>query len=320
MARPLRIEYENAWYHVMNRGTNRCAIYNNDHHRDIFSHSLGECVLKYAIEIHAYCLMNNHYHLLVKTPYANLSRAMRHIDGVYTQRYNRLENRDGSLFRGRYKAVLIDAENYLVAVSRYIHRNPVEARICSNPKQYMWSSYLAYIGDAKKPPWLCIDELLSYTQTQNGNFYHELIENSLLPSLKEYEVRDGKFPPILGTKEFCESAMTRVKNLAGHPEIPEASKRFGRVPLSMIVKTTACAFGKNPEDLLRRKRMKNDFARATAMYLANRKYGHRLNDIAKEFRLTDTGVSTAVIVFENRFKEVASLQKILEEITEKLGR
>jgi chromosomal replication initiation ATPase DnaA len=108
------------------------------------------------------------------------------------------------------------------------------------------------------------------------------------------------------------------KNLAGHPEIPDAPKNSGRASLSMIVKLTASAFGRSPKELFRRKRMKGDHARSAAMYLANRKYGHRLNDIAKAFRLTDTGVSSAVTVFERRLKEVTSLQEILRRIMEEV--
>ncbi|MBL1260698.1 MAG: transposase [Thiotrichaceae bacterium] len=108
MARPLRIEYENAFYHVMNRGRGRQGIYTADEYYHAFLKCLKEAHQLFGLEIHAYCLMGNHYHLLVKTPWGNLSRAMRHINGVYTQRHNRLKKTNGSLFRGRYKAILVD--------------------------------------------------------------------------------------------------------------------------------------------------------------------------------------------------------------------
>ena len=128
MSRPLRIQYEGAWYHVMNRGSNRQLIFTRDEHRLIFLQLLEEIVVKYKLEIHAFCLMGNHYHLLVNTPFANLSRVMRHLNGVYTQKFNLLEQRDGPLFRGRYKAILVENEDYLLQVSRYIHLNPVSVR------------------------------------------------------------------------------------------------------------------------------------------------------------------------------------------------
>src|ERR1700733_6569213 len=108
MPRPLRIEYEDAWYHVMNRGANHQPIFYTEVHREIFINLLKEISEKYFVEIHAFCLMDNHYHLLINTPLPNLSRAMRHLDGLYTQRFNIMEKRDGSLFRGRYKSILIE--------------------------------------------------------------------------------------------------------------------------------------------------------------------------------------------------------------------
>src|SRR5476649_1819645 len=110
MSRPLRLEYSGAWYHVMNRGINRMEIYLNDEHRKMFTNLLAEISTLFEVKIHSYCLMDNHYHLLLETPHPNLSKAMRHLNGLYTQRFNRLENRDGALFRGRYKAILIEAE------------------------------------------------------------------------------------------------------------------------------------------------------------------------------------------------------------------
>src|SRR5438105_9383616 len=108
MARPLRIEYENAWYHVMNRGARSQSIFKNDSHRELFLALLQEIQQRFEVELHAYCLMSNHYHLLIRTPRANLGRAMRHLDGVYTQLYNKSLFIDGPLFRGRYKSCLID--------------------------------------------------------------------------------------------------------------------------------------------------------------------------------------------------------------------
>jgi putative transposase len=130
MARPLRIMYAGAWYHVMNRGTARQFIYHTDDQRHLF---LSLIHLRYQAEIHAYCLMGNHYHLLIRIQRPNLDRIMRHLDGIYTQRYNKSLNRDSPLFRSRYKSCLIEAENYLLQTSRYIHLNPVVAKLVTKP-------------------------------------------------------------------------------------------------------------------------------------------------------------------------------------------
>jgi len=162
MSRPLRIEYEGAWYHVMNRGIARQAIYLNRDHRNVFLTLLEEISRKYYIEIHAYCLMDNHYHLLLRTPLPNLGKAMRHLDGVYTRRFNISQKRDGSIFRGRYHAILIEEEEYLIRVSRYIHLNPVSAKICSNPIDYTWSSYQYFFNEDIHCRWLIKEKILSY--------------------------------------------------------------------------------------------------------------------------------------------------------------
>ena len=126
MSRPLRIEYADAWDHVMNRGGRYDAIFEDKNDYSAFSELLKEAIDIFHIKVAAFCLMQNHYHLLIQTPEGNISRSMRHINGVYTQRYNRLKRTDGSLFRGRYKAILVDSDAYLLHLSRYIHRNPIE--------------------------------------------------------------------------------------------------------------------------------------------------------------------------------------------------
>ena len=128
MTRPLRIEYEDAYYHVMNRGRGRQWVFPAADYYEDYLQCLSEANKRFGIEIHAYCLIGNHYHLLIKTPRGNLGRAMRHIDGVYTQRHNRRKRTDGPLFRGRYKAIVVDVSSYLLQVSRYIHRNPIDSQ------------------------------------------------------------------------------------------------------------------------------------------------------------------------------------------------
>ena len=156
MARPARIQYENAFYHVMNRGRGKRWIFHGTRYYEAFLKTLEESHQRFDAKFHAYCLMGNHYHLLVETPLANLDRIMRHINGVYTQRHNRFKRTDGPLFRGRYKAVLIDEDAYLLQVSRYIHRNLLEVQGASkiDLDTHRWSSYPAYANKATSPNWL----------------------------------------------------------------------------------------------------------------------------------------------------------------------
>jgi len=207
MSRPLRIEYENAFYHVMNRGRGRENIFLSDDDFKYFLYCIEQTSLRFNIEVHSYCLMTNHYHLLIKTPDTNLGRAMKHINGLYTQYFNRTHNTDGALFRGRYKAVLVDADNYLLHVSRYIHRNPIET---SNPLveelvKYKWSSYSAFIRRGVTPKWLVRDFIFSLQgKKRKYAAYKQFVEYE---NNKEISAFYGakKLLSVLGCEDFIEN-------------------------------------------------------------------------------------------------------------------
>ena len=141
MARPLRIEFAGALYHVTSRGDGQEDIYLDDTDREIYLEVLAEVQHRFNWVIHAYCLMSNHYHLLIETPDSNLAKGMRHLNGVYTQRFNRRHKRVGHVFQGRYKAILVQKDNYLLELSRYIVLNPVRAQMVRSAKDWPWSSY-----------------------------------------------------------------------------------------------------------------------------------------------------------------------------------
>lgn len=161
MARALRIEYPDAFYHVMHRGNAGSDIFISQRDREIFFEYLGKAVERYELKIHTYCLMTNHYHLLIETPQANLSQATKWINVSYAAYSNRKRRRSGHLFQGRYKAILVDADEYLTHLSRYIHLNPIRARMVDHLKDYQWSSYPVFGGYSKAPEWLEIRWLLS---------------------------------------------------------------------------------------------------------------------------------------------------------------
>jgi REP element-mobilizing transposase RayT len=141
MSRPVRIQFEGALYHITSRGDRREAIYEDDEDRSAFLKTLGEVTETFNWICHAYCLMTNHYHLVVETPDGNLSKGMRQLNGVYTQASNRRHQRTGHLFQGRYKAILVDADAYLLELTRYVVLNPVRAGMVSAPGLWSWSSY-----------------------------------------------------------------------------------------------------------------------------------------------------------------------------------
>jgi putative transposase len=160
MSRPLRLEFAGAIYHITSRGNGRNFIYLQDDDFELFLQILANVCERYNWVVHAYCLMSNHYHLLVETPDANLSQGMRQLNGVYTQSMNRKHHRVGHLFQGRYKAILVDKDAYLLELCRYIVLNPVRANMVNSPEEWRWSSWHCMLGNVESPVWLSTDTLL----------------------------------------------------------------------------------------------------------------------------------------------------------------
>ena len=160
MSRPLRIEFAGAVYHLTSRGNARQDIVNDDTDRRTFLALLAHVVDRYGWRCHAYCLMDNHYHLLVETPRPNLSQGMRQLNGRYTQAYNRRHHRVGHLFQGRFKAILVEKDAHLLELCRYAVLNPVRAQAVPHPQRWAWSSYGATAGETEAPAWLTTDWVL----------------------------------------------------------------------------------------------------------------------------------------------------------------
>jgi len=151
MTRPLRIEYPGAVYHVTSRGNEKKAVFKDDKDRENFLNTLQHVNKRYNWLCHAYCLMDNHYHLLVETPEGNLSLGMRQLNGVFTQARNKRYNKTGHLFQGRFKGILIQKDSHLLEVCRYVVLNPLRAGITEGPEQWKWSSYRATAGKDASP-------------------------------------------------------------------------------------------------------------------------------------------------------------------------
>ena len=189
MARPLRIQYPGALYHVTSRGNARASIYADDGDRRRFLDVLGEVVESYRWCCQAYCLMPNHYHLVVETPQANLSRGMRHLNGLYTQRYNRHRSRVGHVFQGRFKGILVERESHLLELVRYVVLNPVRAGIVEAAENYAWSSLRATLRLAPAPSWL-----LSLSPRPESPLKHNVKTQDLTPSVTP--------PPARASRSF----------------------------------------------------------------------------------------------------------------------
>ena len=182
MARALRIEYEGAFYHVISRGNEGRDIFKDEADRVKFLDYLKDQVIRYHIKIHAYCLMNNHYHLIIETPQANLTKAMQPFNASYTIYFNHRYRRFGHLFQGRYKAILIQADEYLHHLSRYIHLNPVRLNLVQDPKDYPYSSYRYFISNNKPPEYLTTEFILSMfakTQSKAKVLYKKFVQEAI---------------------------------------------------------------------------------------------------------------------------------------------
>ncbi len=236
MARPLRIEYPGAVYHVTARGNAREAIFADDTDRRRFLTTLSSVVHRYHVICHAYCLMDNHYHLILETPDGNLGPGMRQLNGVYSQQYNRRHGRVGHLFQARYKAILAEKESYLLELCRYVVLNPVRAGRVSEPAQWAWSSYGATVGEGEVADFLTVDWILGVYGGRDRTTARKRYQAFVLEGLKEGErLSEGlKGKPILGAKGFVERFCERLKEAAPLEEIPKAQRFAARPGLEVL--------------------------------------------------------------------------------------
>jgi len=262
MARPLRIEYNGALYHVTSRGNERKPIFKDDSDREIFLDILYKVNKRYNWICHAYCLMDNHYHLVIETPDGNLSKGMRQLNGVYTQTFNKKYRRVGHIFQGRYKAILIQKESHLLKVCRYVVLNPVRAKATRSIEDWKWSSYLATAGKNKSRPCLTTDWILGQFAKQKRTAekkYEEFVE----AGIGEKGIwEDVKGQSILGNDEFVEKLISYVKGYEDIKEIPKSQRFINRPALKEIF---------NKEILLNRKDRNKQIKEAVNRYSYSQK-------------------------------------------------
>ena len=234
MSRPLRLEFAGALYHVTSCGNERKAIYLNEADHQAFLELLAQVCERFNWVVHAYCLMTNHYHLLLETPDANLSNGMRQLNGVYTQIFNRTHKRVGHLFQGRFKAILVQKDSYLLEVSRYIVLNPVRAAMVDNCEEWPWSSYCFTCFYQEPPPWLAVDQLLSLFGSERSQAigkYQDFVLRGVGKSLWT-EVKQLIY---LGSDSFVSEMQSKISCPEQLSEIPLKQKRLPAKPLEWYV-------------------------------------------------------------------------------------
>jgi putative transposase len=270
MSRALRIEYCGAFYHVINRGNAGETIFRSHRDREKFLEYMALAVERFGLRVHAYCLMSNHYHLLVETPQPNLSRAMQWLNVSYATYFNIKGGRKGHLFQGRFKSLLVDADSYLSEVSRYIHLNPVRAKLVAKATDHLWSSYAALIGRRKAPEWLETDWLLSQfgrLRPEACEGYRQFVE-SVDPLTLENPCERRIGGVILGGAEFV--AWVKATFLAcrpHHKEVPQLKALKPSTSVRDVVDAVTMAFSSTAAEILQ-KGSKRNLGRDVAIYLA----------------------------------------------------
>ena len=279
MARPLRIEFPGAVYHITSRGNARQAIFIDDKDRGGFLDVVSMVAERFQWLCHAYCLMENHYHLLIETPNANLSKGMRELNGVYTQGFNQRYRRVGHLFQGRYKAVIVEKDNHLLSLCRYVVLNPVRVGLIKRPEHWRWSSYRATIGLWKRPSFLTIDWVLSQfggrkrvAMEKYRRFVMEGIDKE-----SPWETLKGQI--FWGTDEFIKQLSGLLDEKESIKEVPRVQRYVARPPLRELFK------GKKGEERT---------AEDRAIYDAYVRYGYTMKEIADHLGFHYATISRAI--------------------------
>lgn len=293
MARLIRICYPGAWYHVMNRGVDHQPIFTCVKHREMFLHLCQEISERFHVQIHAYCLMGNHYHLMIHTPEGNLSQAIHYLDSVYAIRYNKCEGRDGPLFRGRFNAQLVDDEVYLLKLSQYIHLNPVKAEIVNYAEDYPWSSCAAYVGSKESPVWLYKDVVLAYFAKSGYNTYRQYIDEDEDSEMAEF-FSSKPVSPILGSKRFNH----KVKQFLEKTN-KEALEQFRclheRFSFEDIITVVSLITGQTVKEILTSTRGTRNVGRMLVAYISREQCRYGLVDVAEQMNISNLSTITMAV-------------------------
>ena len=321
MSRPLRIEYPGAWYHVMNRGRRSEKIFVKNQDYRVFIDLLIEASELWNVNVSAYSLMPNHYHLLINTPEGNLSRFMRHINGVYTQRFNKNNKCEGQLFKGRYKSILVEGDTYLLQLVKYIHRNALRAKIVKNVDEFKWSSHIGYLSNTRDWNWLYKGFILSIFSEDPS----EAVQDYLKYILKKDDrdlikiLESKKWPAMWGDDEFVFSVKEKYYKNKLDKEIPESYILSPEI--RRIKDVVGKYYGVGDEVLCQSIRGTFNEPRNVAIYLARQFRNDSLEEIGNEFSLNRySSVSTALRRMKKILKKDQKMNNRVKEMEELIGK
>ena len=309
MSRPLRIEYPGAFYHVTSRGNERKMVFQSTRDKEKYLTYLESAHHRYGAIIHVYCLMGNHYHLLLETPRGNLSKVLHHINGAYTTYFNIKRGRSGHLFQGRFKGILVERDAYCKELSRYIRLNPVRAGMVKIPSEYPWSSYRSFIGKDKKPDWLTTELVLGGFGGEGRKGFRQYREYVERGETKELESPFKRViaSTFLGSEEFINNIRMEYleKKKVDKRNIPAIKKVLRGPSLEDIEKAVVQVLGKD-----------HTLYKKTCIYLSHQYSGMRLDEIGAHFGMKGGAISQLSRRFKETLKRDKGLGGILGKIEE----
>lgn len=282
MARPLRIDIENGLYHVTSRGWERRSIVRDDADRDSWLKLLDRVVTRCGWRVFAWVLMSNHWHLFLRTPQANLSAGMHDLNSGFASRFNRRHKRVGSLYQGRFKAILVEDESHAAGLTRYIHLNPVRAQIASRAEDYIWSSYRDYLSSKPGPEWLdCQTVLAEMNQDPRRarQAYRRFVEQGADEPSPLKSVVGGV---LLGSSNWVDRVRRKLAEKPESREVPTQRELAWRPSVDVILELVSRTYEVERSSVLERRRHGND-ARLAALWLCRRLTDERVSDLAERF-------------------------------------
>ena len=294
MARQWRIEYKEAIYHILSRGNQRQEIFKTDKDREQFLELLGIASIRFKLEIYAYVLMGNHYHILLKTKNANLSKAMQWIGSTYTRRYNIKYKQSGHLFQSRFKSILVENETYLLRLSYYIHRNPLRARLIRRLADYRWSSYQAYAYKKTKTPfWLNTDFVLSKLEIRDKHRYYRTKSQNYADETRKIR-EEVKFGLLYGSEQFVNKLKAKYKKSITDVELTQYNRLQRDIDMDDLIKQSFNILDCNLEQIkitchssseIKQNRDLVVYCLKSLHELSNRKIGDRFNLSYSQFKV-----------------------------------
>ncbi len=310
MTRPLRLSFENAFYHITARGNRREDIFYSSRDKEIFLKRLKEMLIKYSMICYAYCLMDNHYHLFIKTTQSNLSQGIHYLNSSYANWFRNKHQIIGPLFQGRFKSILVDADNYALTLSAYVHLNPLRAGIIKQLEDYPWSSYLDYLN-------------LRKSDISDPSLVLKSIDHDAFKAMSKYreyviEYQDMKDPIkesyhhiALGSETFIERVKEKIEHLGRRREIP--STRFlSKYDVDTIISKMTQALDIERKMVFDKKR--GNLNRSLAIYLIKRFTPLSLSEIGKLFKMDYSAVSQTAKRFEQKTEVNHEIKEVMQRV------